>query len=458
MSTNTSKAGMFNALSKVATTGMQGVEGRQAAQLAKRKGELELSRVNETMDTGAVELQIEAVNEQNKEVTRKLQKANMFRGLKRHSVDGNPRHLNELLKGGPMSKSGIVRFNKVDLSADNQLIAQAPEGFDPEDFTEQPNRYMKAIMNDGSERIVDLYKVKQAYGYFKDLDDQEVSRELVANEAKKAGESGGRSYSPGALEKDAKYLSGQGHGSESDVSGKLYKDKIAGNTAGKLDLADQATEELNTKFEGDFIANFDSSNEQHRDTAYRYIRDIEQYEGVKFSSAERKEYRDISVLLALGEPGKELTAEETGIIDSRFSNIKKYITDTGGSEGVAAYAAFRNSMRHALYGSALTESEIKSFNEQFGTRSQKLGPLLKQMKTAMSQVQAKLGAIADMQNPYSAKFRIGASQEKADAIVGALQQRIDHLESLAKGQATDDPAKSEEDNRAAARQRIRDGI
>lgn len=444
MATNINQAGFAGVLDKTTAGLAEGMQNREQAQLEKQQATYNLNKVNQMNKDEVWKEEANAAKLAAEEVNRKMQKENMFRGLKYFTEDKNPRHLNALLKGGPMSKSGITRFSKIDPNADKALIMSS--GMDTEDLGESAiggehygdsARFVKGIMQDGSEKIFDVYQVKQMTGYFKSLNDQQVAQELALNEGKT--ETKPKTYGPGALEKDARFgaSQGMGGGDLSKATKQLWNDKIQGNVAGKLEEAELRTKELNTQFGGNFLANFEPTNSEHREMAYPSIAAIEKLEGVEFDSASRKEMRDVGVLLALGEPGRQLNRQETGILDSLVTDVKKYVTDTGGSEAVSAYAAFRNSLRHALYGSALTDSEIKSFNEQFGTRRQQLAPLLKQMKTAMMQIQGKMSSIADMQNPYSAKYRIGASQERADEIVSALQQRITYLGDLASGKSTE---------------------
>lgn len=437
MSTNPNMAGFAGALDKMSSGLAAGMQNREQAQLDKKQAQQKIDTIDYQTESGAMEAKVDEATAIAQETTRKLQKANMFRGLKSWSEDRNPRHLNALLKGGPMSKSGITRFAKIDTSADTALMSSA--GLDMEDVQDEHGdsaRFVKGIMQDGTEKVFDLFKVKQMTGYFQNLNDKQVTRELAINETRKIRE--GKTYSPGALEKDSRWAASQGveGGDVSKTTNALFTDRVAGNTPGQLELAEERTAVLQKDFGGDFLTNFESDNPQHRELAYPHIIAIENLEGVKFGPAERKELRNIAVLTALGEPGGSLTEDETGIIDTLLSSVNRYVSNEGGSEEVAAYAAFRNSFRHAIAGTALTEFEIKAFNEQLGTRRQQLGPLIKQMRSAMTQIRGKLNSIATMQNPYSARFRLGMPQEKVDDIIAAMDERITYLTDLSTGKAT----------------------
>ena len=172
MSTNMNKAGFAGAMDKMTQGLASGMQNREQAQLEKKQAKQQMDQMDYADETDAWRAEIDAARAESQETTRKLQKANMFRGLKYFTEDKNPRHLNSLLKGGPMSKSGIIRFAKIDETADTALMSSA--GLDMEDASNEYGdsaRFVKGIMQDGSEKIFDVYKVKQMTGYFQSLND-----------------------------------------------------------------------------------------------------------------------------------------------------------------------------------------------------------------------------------------------------------------------------------------------
>jgi len=220
----------------------------------------------------------------------------------------------------------------------------------------------------------------------------------------------------------------------------IAKLRTEGSTATQKDLAAAAnsTDSLLQQFGGeDQFFQADFSDQKTYNKAYREIVKIERLEGTKLTPADKKSITDIRQLLALGGPGSELSASQTGLLDSTLSNAKQYVSDNvKGAEAKSAYAAFRNSVRNALFGSALTEAEIKSFDEAYGKLGKKLGPVLQSFQTALSQVEAKLDSTANLMNPYSAKVRLGADQDKLEVVKTSLQQRIDYLQGLQAGEPT----------------------
>lgn len=210
--------------------------------------------------------------------------------------------------------------------------------------------------------------------------------------------------------------------------------RTEGTTTTQKDLkaAENITRTMLEDFGGeDEFFNKDFSDPKEYRKAYQSIVKIEALEGTELSEADKKVVTDIRQLVALGDPAAKLTSSDTGLLDNTLGNMEKYISDTvDGVAAKSAYSAFRNSVRNALFGSALTEAEIKSFNEAYGTLGQQLGPVLEMFETSLSQVQAKLDSTANMMNPYSAKVRLGADQEKLLTIRDALQARIDYVKGI----------------------------
>lgn len=204
-----------------------------------------------------------------------------------------------------------------------------------------------------------------------------------------------------------------------------------GGTGKQKDMiaAKQQTDGLLQEFGGEeAFFNTDFGDDKNYNRAYQYIAKIERFEDVQLSEAEKKELNNIRQLIALADPAKKLSSADTGVIDKFLGGMNKYLSDeVGGLKAKSSYAAFRNTVRHALFGSALTEAEITSFNEAFGTLGQKLGPVLQQFRTNLVQVKAKLESMRRNSNPYTMKVRMGVDQEKLDTIISAFDARIDYL-------------------------------
>ena len=202
----------------------------------------------------------------------------------------------------------------------------------------------------------------------------------------------------------------------------------------ELEAAQAEQDKLTNMFGGeDNFWKTDFSDVDNYRKAAGTVTALERLEGHEYTNQEKESLNDIRSLLAIGTPGAELTQQETGLVDNMLKGLSVYISDeVGGTESRAAYATFRNSVRHALFGSALTEAEIKAFNQAYGTLGQQLGPVLTKFRTSLTQVKARLDSIARMKNPYSAHVRLGVDQKKVNGIINALQQRIDLIDKSTK--------------------------
>lgn len=224
-----------------------------------------------------------------------------------------------------------------------------------------------------------------------------------------------------------------------------------GMTTTQKDLraAELQTEDLLNKFGGeDQFFNTDFSKQDNFNMAWPNVVKINKLEGTELTQKDRDNITDMRSLMALADPAIRLSASQTGLLDKPLSNVKKYMSDNvSGVEQASAIASFRNTLRHALFGSALTEAEIEAFNEAFGQNKQKLGPVLKQFKVALGQIQAKLDSISQLGNPYTMKVLLGSDIEKMNKIKNALQQRIDYIDGRISNNSknTTQPTQSLED-------------
>lgn len=159
----------------------------------------------------------------------------------------------------------------------------------------------------------------------------------------------------------------------------------------------------------------------------RHIGPLEQLTSFKMTGEERKTIRRLRDLTALGEQaGSKMTAAATGLLDSMLVKTKKYISnEVGELEATSAYESFRNIFRNALYGASLTKPEIQSFQAAAGSLGQKFGPVMQQLKTQMMTIQTNLQAIAELQDPYIAKFYTGQSIEEIEDAIDGIQERLD---------------------------------
>lgn len=210
------------------------------------------------------------------------------------------------------------------------------------------------------------------------------------------------------------------------------KEKDAPGSVKEADAANVASEKLQEVFGGKYYET-DFSDANARRLAQPYIRTIEKTTGAKFSEEDKRQFRLARQLVGLGErAGTAITPEETGLIDSMLSNVQSYISDnvTDGKQGVAAYESFRNVVRNALFGSALTGAEIEAFNKAAGTLGQQQGPVLAKFMEQLKIVRDNLSGVAQMNDEVLSHYYLGADQEKVADIIYSIDQRINRLNKI----------------------------
>lgn len=216
------------------------------------------------------------------------------------------------------------------------------------------------------------------------------------------------------------------------VRNELLANKDPNLTAKQKDLnaAEQITQDLVNEFGGETeFFNTDFSDPANYRAAYKHVVKIEALEGVKFSEADKKNLTDLKQLITLADPASKMGEEETGAYDSVFNSFKKYLSDeVGGVQATSAYNAIRGLARNAMYGSALTTAEIASYDNAYGKLGQKEGPVKAAFKTSLLQMKARIEALQNVGNPYSAKIRLGKSPEELDKIIKAIDERVAYLD------------------------------
>ncbi len=434
-----------NALAAGVTGYVKGVSERDEVKLRKAQVEQQMTKLDYQKETSAVQTQIDVLNAQNQKLLADLGKQKTFSALDRYTADFDVKHLNNLIKNPMLADRfpDLVRIDKLDPVNDRILIEDSPQDIIPDDFDDRATkegangRFVKLTMQDGSNVVLDMMTIYAGTGYAKELDKQRL--ETLLKNSKLTKKTGGKdtamvrnAEAVAAARENIKAAKAAGkEPSPRDISIVEFGTKeIAGSVPGKADVAEKTAGELEQAFGGrDEFFNADMDDRDNYLKAYPFVAKMEQLEGSEFTSTEIRELNAIRVLIGIGDPAKNLTDEETGLYDNAYFRVKKYLSDSvKGVAAVSAFSSFRNSLRNALFGSALTAAEIKAFNEAFGTLGNKLGPVLAQFKTALNQTKAKLDGIARMKNPYSAKLRLGIDQDKLNKIISGIDERLAYLE------------------------------
>ena len=149
-------------------------------------------------------------------------------------------------------------------------------------------------------------------------------------------------------------------------------------------------------------------------------------------TTQKKRVAEIRQLITLGKSGSELTPAETGPLDSLLRDGRKYISDNiEGTDATAAYQAYRNLVRNALFGASLTNNEQAEFDKAFGTLKEQTGPVLAKLRTQLQMLQDELGAIYDSGDEYVMKYRLGMDSDRLVQVMNALDQRLEMFDNQA---------------------------
>lgn len=397
----------------------------------------------------------ELVAAQTQDALNQLAKRDSYDAFTAYRSDGDTSHLNRAFNSNSILKRmyKIAAVDKINLQAeeDRRLLVQSGIA-SPEELTQMVDlpetnidlekfsrRFVKVTDAQGQRTIRDMSRLYAGTGYTNYLSKQQ--REALLEEANIAKALRTSEGVPPTLLRESTAVAEarerieRGEGTTEDftlVEG--WTERVAGNVPAKLELADNAASSLIDAFGGDdMFWETDFSDPKNFRKAFKYINQIERLSGTELTNQDKRAIEDVRVLLAIGDPASTLTAEETGIWDKFLNDVKQYVSDeVPGAGATSAYAAFRNSVRHALYGAALTEAEIKAFNEAFGTLGQQLGPVLTKFKTALLQTKAKLDSLAQVQNPVVAHVRLGVDQQHLGSMIESLQERIDYFNSQGK--------------------------
>lgn len=275
-----------------------------------------------------------------------------------------------------------------------------------------------------------------------DLEFDEASKEatLLLNSGTEAEREGWRNYGYGGLPGSSSGAAGE----EADAINPIFARRERTSTQQNADAATSTRSELDKAAGGSFFE-LDLSDQKNRRKVGPLVNRLQQLSGQSFSNEDQRVARQIRELTMLGgTAGEELTTAQTGILDSLLGTVKKYVSDSGGTRGVAAYETFRNTIRNSLYGASLTSSEIAAFNKAAGTLGQQLGPVMRQLQVQVETLRSQLSSMYDMNDEYVSYYYLGKDRDDLDRVIEALEQRIDLLNTQADKSRADAkvPAKS----------------
>lgn len=430
---------------------------RATARAIKAEQEAKLRRIQSTntqeridLENSVAEQELLKLREQNRMLVQDTIKRRTFDAFDRFSADHDPKHLTTMvqdLKRQQLPTGPLGDIARVDKLSEQDKVELDRLGFNADAVLASPEALatlVRVTNIDGTTSIRSVDKLKGGTGYTRyasarELEEQKKRAEILALLRKGSGAGGTKDEREAARLVSEKYPELE---EGSDAWNEKFNDEYSviikrnrQTAAGKEeDVVDEVVNKIDLlaqdKFGQDFF-DLSMADPKNRRVFEREIERMERLGKLGLSDSEKKKIGQIKQLIAIGDPASDISDKETGIID-RFSNdVQKFVRDkVDGVEATSAYAAYRNILRNALYGSVLTEGEMKAFRDQFGDLKQQTGPVLVQFKTALTQLQGELQALLDTNNSYVMHFRVGRDKEQLQDIIDGLQERVDFLGSV----------------------------
>ncbi len=367
--------------------------------------------------------------------------------------------------------------NNHDAALGSQLDTNGDGVVDKKDLKGLRKRFVKRITKDGKVEILDTHTLAGANGYFKNWNpanspqnntkskdewqfdkfkslQAELSNATDDNEKQmiqeqidflKSSGKGGKGYKPSTDQVKAGELADaeqtiQDLGSQENLS---LEDTKKLNEAKKRVSQGMTTEGKNNQAKQKAAFDLDSKYKDFNAEELRQAIDTNLEDKVKFgrltnfTTQEKKELYEILPQVQAMKKASELGANEAGIWDTTIRDLENQFTGIGykdvqGQLTVSAYQGLMTVLRHAMIGSAQTESEMKSYKSAYSSLDQGLVPALAGLRTVIDGRLQELRIVASFKNSTVAKYYTGQSSEELDKIIATLDNKLNYLGEFAR--------------------------
>lgn len=470
-------------------------EARQMQQV--RQQQLQHQQQMQPLQVSAAEQQLQAVEGQLQDMYRTQLRDNTYSQMRQYYSDGDVRHLNNLLNDARKNPAGQnlwgvwARFEPMTRTPEAEAALAQSGITDLEEFFSNPELMQSKVFGigvDGSKQLLDIDQLSIVSGYAEQAEAQQVAQirsrlelqqlmrgqqsaetnmiQNLYNENPELGWSGATQLyyqyknanrgSGSSIERIAERL-------REDNPDMTYEESLRRATLTteqrtsdmkNIGEADNVRNTIDEIAGGDFFAPGVASDPAVRRQVGRYVAELEQLTGRSLSTEDKRTARQFRSLMELGATaGEQLTDEETGLWDSMLRYARGYlVNEVGGTEGTAAYEAFRNVLRNAQFGATIPDGERRMFESAMGSLKQQTGPALTRLRTQMRDIKSNLQSIYDLNDEYVAQYYLGASLEDIDRMIEGLDARI---ELYTARRDTDVTPGRQQDTRSPA-QRMRD--
>ncbi len=367
---------------------------------------------------------------------------------------GEPDAFNRLLQESPEFSEalrGTVRIDKLDLNTpadraevlrlgitEEQLDEYDGQADGQIDWVKLQSRFFKATDSEGNVETRDILTTAVAMGYGDFADNKRMTNlERLADLQKdrKAGTPSSLSQGKTALlleaeaagEAEERVARGEGTAADRHLLNK-YSNNVGGVRAGNQRLGQEAS----VKWEEAGLDNLSQAELQANPVARKLVQEMELYSPL--SQAHEKSLQDLGTMVSLMSDAQNLSEESTGLFDAQVSSMMSYITDdTTNKVDKASYMGLVNTFRHNLFGSALTEGELKAFSKAYGTDGQQLGPILAGLRSMATQINSQLTTISNLNNDKVIQFRAGAMVDDMVKAKAGIEIRLEFLNLIEDG-------------------------
>lgn len=433
---------------------------RQEARLKQQEMQIKMMREGIAMQKDATaishtELQMQQLQEELSTTRNKQARDELHRAYRAYLNDGQVHHLNQAYRN-PLVKAAhpdVVRIDHYNLDEEAHfnelvnagLIPEAAGALDEQQrdaFKNYLGKYaLRVTKADGTaapQLLSSEYLAGIGYTAYMSADEMREMRLALDLQAQlEKAKQPPEPPAPTALERNsaavasARMRIAASQGTEADrVLTQFAEQELAGTGPRKLQLAQQATDQLLTKFGGpNGYFNTDFSDQNNRMAAMYDIMAVEELTGTKLPASAKDRLANLARLSALGSEAAQLTDTDAGLIDSLLNRASAYLpTGSRSSDASAAYKQFQVSLRNALFGATLTDNELKSFNDAYGTLSQQPGAIAKTLQSSLKQLQAELKSLQQTTNPVLMHYYSGQTATELNTTVRNLDAFLREME------------------------------
>lgn len=380
---------------------------------AEREVKLDITELSRDKKQIELEQLIKSVQNENT-------KQKTFSAFTLYNADGNPRHLNEVLKDPNVKKilgAEIANISIIDLQNDLELVNQA--GLELSDVSDS-KRFLKVTNIDGTTSIIDMIPIYAGTGYSKVISDNQRNGLSAARPTAFERNAAAIAAATGStLEEAQAELLGQ----PAIIKKQKQIRKIKSDIFKKFGGEDKF---FKTSFEADVFSTEDpEAVENFRDIADEVIDVLELRGG--FSAADVDLILSSKALVRSAAKAADIGTDRVGLIDNAVAKVKQYFGLPESERGVAAWRGLISNIRNELFGATLTNNEQKDFEGISGTLNMSQEVLFTRLAGLLSGRVNRYRALAALKDPFISHTIFGQDIKSLSATINKLESKVNNL-------------------------------